>query len=60
MQIDCRGLYRPMAEKTADRIKVGALIKKVGSKTMTEAMNAAGFVYTGFFLLFTKTLRAAE
>ena len=48
-----------MAKETTDCVKIGSLIKKVGSETVTEAMDAAGFGYAGFFLLVMKTLRAA-
>lgn len=58
MKIDCGGVYRLVAEKTADCIEVGSLIEKVGGKTVPKTMNSAGFGYAGFFLLFTKALRA--
>ena len=58
MKIDCGGPDRPVAKKTTDCVEIRSLIEEVGGETMPEAMNGAGFGYTGFFLLFTKALRA--
>jgi hypothetical protein len=59
MEIYCRGFYRLMPEKTTDCVKVGSLVKEVGCEAVTEAVDAAGFGYAGFFLLTIKTFRAA-
>jgi len=48
-----------MAQEPADCVKISSLVKQVSSEAVTEAMNAAGFVYAGFFLLTIKTFRAA-
>lgn len=58
MEIDCGGPDRPVAKKTADCVKIRPLIEKVGGETMPEAMNGTVLGYAGFFLLFTKALRA--
>ena len=58
VKIDCSGVDRFVAKKTADCIKVRSLIEKVGGETVSKAVNSAVFGYAGFFLLFTKTLRA--
>ena len=59
MEIYYRGIYRLMPKETTDCIKIGSLVKEVGSEAVTEAMDAAGFGYAGFFLLPIKTFRAA-
>jgi hypothetical protein len=59
MEIYYRGTYRFMAQESADCIKVGSLVKQVGRKAVAKGVNAAGFCYTGFFLLTMKTFRAA-
>jgi hypothetical protein len=38
-----------VAEQSFNGIQVRALIKQVGSKGMTEGVNAASFGYAGFF-----------
>ena len=48
-----------MTKETTDCVKVCPLVKEVGCEAVTEAMNAAGFGYAGFFLLTMKTFRAA-
>jgi len=58
VKVDCGGVNRLVTEKTADCIKVCSLVEKVGCETVPEAMDSAGFGYAGFFLLFTKALRA--
>ena len=42
--------YRCMPEEFADRIKISPSVKGVGRKGVTEAVNAAGSRYAGFFL----------
>ena len=59
MEIYERGRYRFMAQEPADCVKISSLVKQVGSEAVTEAMDAAGFGYAGFFLLTIKTFRAA-
>jgi hypothetical protein len=59
MEIYCRGIYRFMPKETTDRIKVSSLVKKVGCKAVTEAVDTTGFGYAGFFLLTMKIFRAA-
>ena len=59
MKIYERGRYRFMPQEPADCIKVSSLVKEVGSEAVTEAMDAAGFGYAGFFLLTMKTFLAA-
>ena len=59
MEIYYRGIYRLMPKETTNCVKVGSLVKEVGSEAVTETMDAAGFVYAGFFLLTIKIFRAA-
>ena len=59
MKIYYRGIYRFVAQESTDCIKVSSLVKEVGCKAVTEAVDAAGFGYAGFFLLTMKTFRAA-
>ena len=44
------GFYGCMTEQFADRIKVRSSVKGVGGKGVTQAVDAAGFLYAGFFL----------
>jgi hypothetical protein len=39
-----------MAKQFTDRIKIGASVKAVGGKTVTQSVDTAGFGYAGFFL----------
>ena len=48
-----------MAEQSFNGIQVGTLVEQVGSKGVTEGMNAALFGYAGFFLALLKALRTA-
>ena len=59
MKIYCRGIYRLMPKETTDCVKIGSLVKEVGCKAVTEAVDAAGVGYAGFFLLTMKTFLAA-
>jgi hypothetical protein len=39
-----------VAKKSFNGIKIGAIVKEVGGKGVTEGVNAAAFGYAGFFL----------
>jgi hypothetical protein len=45
-----------MAQETLKSIKVSSLVERVGGKCVPKRMDAAAFVYAGFFFAIANTL----
>ncbi len=48
-----------MAQEALKGIKIGSLVEGMGGKRVTQRMDAAAFIYAGFFLATENTLWAA-
>jgi len=46
---DC-GFYGGVTEEPLDGVNISSLVQQVSCKAMTQRMDAAAFVYAGFFL----------